>query len=83
MKLRQILTIAELDLLVLRGRRRLGFEFKRTTAPEVTRSMRVALQDLNLASLDVVHVGKHSFPLDRRVRALSLARILSDLEPLP
>jgi predicted AAA+ superfamily ATPase len=74
---------AELDLLVLRGRRRLGFEFKRTTAPEVTRSMRIALQDLGLASLDVVHAGEHTFPLDRRVRAISLARILSDLEPLP
>ncbi len=45
--------------------------------------MRVALQDLGLASLDVVHAGKHTFPLDRRVRAFSLARILSDLEPLP
>ena len=44
--------------------------------------MRVALRDLGLASLDVVHAGKHTFPLDRRVRALSLAR-LSDLEPLP
>jgi len=74
---------AELDLLVVRGRRRLGFEFKRTTAPEITRSMRIALQDLGLASLDVVHAGKHTFPLDRRVRALSLQRILSDLRPLP
>jgi len=43
----------------------------------------VALQDLGLRSLDVVHGGKHTFPLDRRVRAVSLARILSDLEPLP
>jgi hypothetical protein len=73
---------AELDLLVVRGRRRLGFEFKRTTAPEATRSMRVALQDLSLPSLDVVHAGKHTFALDRRVRALSLARVLSDLDPL-
>lgn len=74
---------AELDLLVLRGRRRLGFEFKRTTAPEVTRSMRIALDDLGLASLDVVHAGKETFPLERRVRALSLQRILHDLRPLP
>ncbi len=64
------------------GRRRLGFEFKRTTAPEITRSMRVALQDLKLSSLDVVHAGEHTFPLDRRVRAVALRRILSDLEPL-
>jgi hypothetical protein len=73
---------AELDLLVVRGRRRLGFEFKRTTAPEATRSMRIALQDLGLSSLDVVHAGKHTYLLDRRVRALSLARVLSDLHPL-
>ena len=73
---------AELDLLVLRGRLRLGFEFKRTTTPAVTRSMRVALEDLALTSLDVVHAAEHTFPLDRRIRALSLARLLRDLVPL-
>jgi hypothetical protein len=44
---------AELDLLVVRGRRRLGFEFKRATAPTVTASMRTAMQDLSLERLDV------------------------------
>ena len=44
---------------------------------------RVALHDLGLASLDVVHAGQHTFPLDRRVRALALSRIASDLQPLP
>jgi hypothetical protein len=38
---------AELDLLVVRGRRRLGFEMKRSEAPQVTPSMRIALQDLS------------------------------------
>jgi len=33
---------AEIDLVAMRGRHRLGFEFKRTTAPEVTKSMRIA-----------------------------------------
>ncbi|MGH9367293.1 MAG: ATP-binding protein, partial [Thermoanaerobaculia bacterium] len=42
---------AELDLLVVRGKLRLGFEFKRTTAPAVTRSMRTALGDLGLTEL--------------------------------
>lgn len=73
---------AELDLLVVRGRRRLGFEFKLTTAPKVTRSMRVAAEDLGQASLDVVHAGEHTFPLDRRIRALALSGVLSDLRPL-
>ena len=46
---------AELDLLVMAGGRRLGFEIKLTDAPSVTPSMRVALNDLRLDSLDVIH----------------------------
>ena len=67
---------AELDLLVVRGSRRLGFEFKRTTAPAVTRSMRAALLDLRLDELVVVHAGSRSQNLDRKIRAISLDRIL-------
>ena len=37
---------AELDLLIVRGQRRLGFECKRTVAPRLTRSMHTALADL-------------------------------------
>ena len=73
---------AELDLLVIRGRTRLGFEIKRTTAPKVTPSMRHALKDLRLTRLDVVHAGKASFPLAKKVRAIALSRLLSDVEPL-
>jgi predicted AAA+ superfamily ATPase len=73
---------AELDLLVVRGRRRLGFEFKRTVAPRLTPSIRSALADLRLDRLDVVHAGAQTFPLAPRVRAVALSRILQDLPPL-
>ena len=73
---------AELDLLVIRGRTRLGFEIKRTTAPKVTPSMRHALKDLGLTRLDVLHAGKASFPLAKKVRAISVSHLLSDVEPL-
>lgn len=73
---------AELDLLVVRGQRRLGFEFKRTSTPGTTRSMHSALETLELERLDVVHAGKETFPLKEKIRALSLHRILEDLEPL-
>jgi uncharacterized protein len=72
---------AELDLLVVRGRRRWGFEFRRTVAPMLTRSMHSALEDLRLTRLDVVHSGDRTFLLGRKVRALALRRLLSDLEP--
>jgi predicted AAA+ superfamily ATPase len=66
---------AELDLLVVDGRRRRGFEFKRTTAPSVTPSMRSALADLRLDRLDVVHAGAESFPLGPRIHAISAERL--------
>ena len=73
---------AELDLLVVRGAERRGFEFKRTVAPRSTRSMHIARQDLGLKSLDVVHAGEETFDLAVGIRALALARILKDLKPL-
>lgn len=75
-------TGAELDLLVMRGRRRVGFEVKRTTAPAITPSMRSALNDLKLASLTVIHAGESSFPLARNVRALSWHAIVEEIRPL-
>ena len=73
---------AELDLLVVRGGTRLGFEFKRSEAPRRSRSMHSALGTLGLERLDVVHAGDQTFPLGDSLRAMALARVLSDLEPL-
>jgi predicted AAA+ superfamily ATPase len=67
---------------VIRGHRRLGFEVKCTSAPSVTPSMRIALQDLELERVDVHHAGNDSFPLADGIRALPVHRIWADLEPL-
>lgn len=72
----------ELDLLVVRGRRRRGFEFKRTDAPRATRSMRSAVRTLGLAGIDVVHVGRDTFPLADGIRAVAARDILTEIEPL-
>lgn len=73
---------SELDLLVVRGRRRLGFELKRTAAPSLTKSMRIALEDLRLDELSVIHAGEHTFPMGERVRAMALSRLLQDVAAL-
>ena len=73
---------AELDLLVVRGRKRLGFEFKRTTAPRVTPSMRSALSDLKLTRIDVIHAGESTFVMDKKIRAVALPRMLDDIDSL-
>lgn len=73
----------ELDLMIFRGARRYGFEFKRTTAPKLTRSMRSALSDLRLDDLLVVHAGPDSFPLGDDARAIAATDLLDHLDRLP
>jgi hypothetical protein len=69
---------AELDLLIVRGKTRLGFEIKRTSAPTMTRSAHVAIEDLKLDRLDVIHAGEHSFPLTKRARAVAIGHLLEE-----
>jgi len=75
-------TGAELDLLVVHGRRRYGFEIKRTTAPRITPSMRSALEDLQLTRLEIIHAGTETFSLGRNIRAVAAERLLDDVRPL-
>lgn len=75
-------TGAELDLLVVRGRKRLGFEIKHTRAPAVSRSMLTSAKDLKLDRLDLVHAGSDTFPLPHDIRAVAAGRILQDIAPL-
>ena len=72
---------AELDLLVVRGRDRLGFEVKLTSSPRVTPSMRSALADLKLQRLYVIHSGEETFPLEKNIQAVALLRLLEDIKP--
>ena len=68
---------AELDLLLVRGARRIGFEIKRTTAPAMTPSMHHALADLRLDRLYVIHAGEHRFALRDRVEAVPWTDLLA------
>ena len=72
-------TGAELDLLVDRGDHRVGYEIKRTSSPRLTRSMRSAMDDLQLRALTVIHAGSHTFPMAENVRAVAAGRLLEGL----
>jgi predicted AAA+ superfamily ATPase len=69
---------AELDLLVFRGGARIGYEFKHTENPAVTRSMRTALNDLGLAELRIVYPGNVRSRLDARIEAVGLSTLVSE-----
>ncbi len=66
---------AEIDLVVERGGKRYGFEFKATEKPGVTHSMTIARADLELEKVYLVHPGELSFPLRDGMEALGYARL--------
>jgi hypothetical protein len=66
---------AEMDLVVERGGKRYGFEFKATEKPRVTHSMTIAKADLALEKAYLVYLGELSFPLRDGMEALGYAKI--------
>ena len=68
---------AELDLLMFNDDRRVGVEFKRSDAPKLTPSMRIAMQDLRLDALYVVYPGTHRYALAPGVEAVPLQALVS------
>lgn len=64
---------AELDLLFFARGRAWGIEVKFSEAPEVTRSMRTALDDLALDHLWVVHPGSHTYPIQDKITVCAIS----------
>jgi uncharacterized protein len=70
---------AELDLLVFYQGKRLGFEFKYSERPSITKSMHTALADLALDHLYVVYPGEHTIALSEVITAMPLPGLLDQL----
>jgi hypothetical protein len=66
---------AELDLFFIKDGKRLGFEFKYTDYPKITKSMHIALQDLALDHLYLVFPHHQTFPLAEKITALGLENL--------
>lgn len=66
---------AELDLLLLKGGKRVGVEIKRADAPTLSASMRIALTDLKLDQLNVVYPGTRSYELSPQVKVTPIDTI--------
>ena len=65
----------ELDLMIMRGGKRYGFEFKFGDAPRPTKSMHIARQDLGLEHLWVVYSGVRAMPLADGITTLPVADV--------
>lgn len=73
---------ASLDLLLVAGARRYGFEVERAEAPRRTPSTLAAFDDLRLDRLEVIHAGTETYPLGPGMRALPVRRLTRELPDL-
>jgi hypothetical protein len=62
---------------MFKDQQRIGVEFKRSDAPSLTPSMRVALNDLKLDRLYVVYPGKQRYALSEQVEVVPLTALLA------
>jgi len=73
-------TGAEIDLLFVYRGRRYGIEVKFNEAPKVTRSMRIALEELGLNRLWIIYPGKHRYVVDKKISVWPLEDVGEMLE---
>jgi len=66
---------AELDLLVLKNSKKLGFEIKYTDNPKITKSMRIAIDDLKLDNLTIIIPGKENFKLEDNIEVRGIENL--------
>lgn len=69
--------LAEVDMLFFTNGKRYGIEVKFSEAPAITRSMHIAVQDLRLDHLWVIHPGVHNYPIDDKITVWPLSEITS------
>ena len=69
---------AELDLLLLRQEQRYGFEIKLNEKPTISKSMRIAIDDLQLKHLYLIYGGNQRYQLDEQITAIPV-RALEEL----
>jgi predicted AAA+ superfamily ATPase len=67
---------AELDLLLFENGKRVGYEFKYSEKPKVSRSMRIAMDDLRLDALRIVCPSDVSVELGNGIQVVGLQALL-------
>lgn len=63
---------AELDLLITKYGKKIGFEYKYQDAPRITKSMQIAIDSLHLDKLYVIYPGKDNYTLDNIIEVINI-----------
>jgi len=68
---------AELDLVITKGRRRIGVEFKASVSPQVSKGFWNAINDLGLEEIWIVAPVKEEYPIKENVKISPLDNFIS------
>ena len=68
---------AELDLLAIKGGQRIGYEFKYSESPKITKSMYIAMEDLKLDQIIIITPGERSYRLSEQVAVKTLKKAIN------
>lgn len=71
---------AELDLLLTKNNQRLGFEIKFSSAPTLTKSMQIVMEDLALDKLTVIYPGNIDYPLTKQISAIGFENYIKSID---
>ncbi|PIZ32694.1 MAG: hypothetical protein COY39_04845 [Alphaproteobacteria bacterium CG_4_10_14_0_8_um_filter_37_21] len=66
---------AELDLYVLKDGKKIGFEIKLSDVPTITKSMKTAMNDLNLDHLYIVNLSNDFYQKSDRITVVGIKKI--------
>ncbi len=66
---------AELDLYVIKDDKKIGFEIKLSDAPEVTKSMTIAINDLNLDHLYIITPSEQLWQKSDKISILGIKKL--------
>lgn len=72
---------AEIDLVMERGRKRIGIECKASMAPKISRGVQSAMEDLNLSHVYVIAPVTESYPIREHVTVVGLLAFLHTILP--
>lgn len=67
---------SELDLVIFKNGKRIGFEFKYTSTPKITKSMHIAIDTLGIDELYIIFPGDMNYPLSEKIHVVGLKCII-------
>lgn len=68
---------AEIDLLIVRGKKKFAFEIKYSSKPKIEKSMLMAMESLQLKNLIVIVPGDANYKLSKQIEVFGIGKLIA------